>query len=93
MTFSSAVTKRIDTDGGRKIYLGTFTNGANDTGGNINTGLTRVTSMRLQHTGSAVVSGVPVIDETITEAAPADGTAITIVTTKAKSGVWRAVGI
>lgn len=92
MTFSSKIFRMVTTDGGRRLTYGSFTNGGSDTGGNIDTGLTKVTDMSLQHGATAAIADHPSVNETMTEAAPADGTAMTIVTTQAKNGYWAAWG-
>ena len=71
-----------------KVLTGTFTNGASDTGGDIKTGLRRVLFLSLQHTGSAVVSNAPVINESF----PTATGDITIVTDANADGAWLAVG-
>ena len=87
MAFASAVTART-IFGDKRIVYGTFTNGAADTGGNVETGLRRVESFHATHTGAAVVASAPAVNETF----PLDGGAVTIVTVANADGVWFAVG-
>jgi len=89
MTFVSAITSTIpDVKGTKKTTTGTFVNSAGGTGGDIDTGLKSCEKLTLQHTGSAVVASAPSVNETF----PCDGSAVTIVTTADKSGVWFAEG-
>lgn len=66
---------------------GTFTNGAGDTGGDIDTGLSRVESFIIKEKGSSVVANKSVIDETFVT-----GRNITIVTDSDVDGYWEARG-
>ena len=74
--------------GDMKYAAGTFTNGVADTGGDIDTGLRYVIFAKLQHTGSAVVTNDPAINESFPRA---PGT-LTIVTDADADGIWFAVG-
>lgn len=74
--------------GRKKVVTGTFTNASGSTGGDIKTGLRRVLSFKLQHTGSAVVASAPVVNETM----PLDGGDVTIVTVADADGTWEALG-
>lgn len=74
--------------GNKRMSYGRFTNGAGDSGGDITTRLNTVKFIKLTHTGSAVVAGEPVINETY----PDSGSDQTIVTTTGADGVWLAIG-
>ena len=87
MAFAYTVDGMI-TFGNKKKTFGTFTNGAADSGGNIDTRLAVVESMTLTSSGASVVADSGSVNETL----PADGTAITIVTTTGADGFWSAVG-
>ena len=87
MAFASAITSR-DTWGDHAVTMGTFTNGAADAGGDINTGLHQCEMIILQHGKSAVIANQPVINKTL----PADGSAITVVTDAGEDGTWLAIG-
>lgn len=78
----------IGTNGNRKVTRGTWTNSA--TGAkDINTRLKVCTNIKLRQTGAAVVNDAPSVNETL----PADGSAITIVTTgDTQDGTWEAEG-
>lgn len=87
MAFEAAITGRT-VFGNKRVHFGTFTNGASDAGGDINTGLRSCEAMILQHIGSAVVASAPTVNETL----PIAGTAVTVVTTAGADGHWVAVG-
>jgi hypothetical protein len=87
MAFVSAITSR-DVWGSKAIVLGTYTNGAGDSGGDINTGLHRCEGIFLQPNGAAVSANAPVFDETL----PVDGSAVTIVTDAGEDGSFIAIG-
>lgn len=86
MAFAYTV-DRTENFGSLTVKMGTFTNGAGDSGGNITTGLKQVVSMTLQSKGTAVVATAPVINETF----PISG-AVTIVTALDEDGYWVAYG-
>lgn len=88
MVFAYTETRRY-ISGDRWIVEGTFTNGGADTGGDIVTGLRQVENVQLQHTGSAVVTNAPVVNETL----PLDSGDVTIVTDADADGVYRIVGL
>lgn len=87
MTFAAAVTSKT-VFGNKRVHFGTFTNGASDTGGDIDTGLRSCEEMFLQHGGSAVATNAPAVNETL----PVAGSAVTIVTTAGFDGRWMAIG-
>lgn len=87
MAFSSSITEKT-VFGNKRFHWGTFTNGASDSGGNIDTGLKVCEGIVLQHTGVAAVSSAPAVNETL----PVDGSAVTVVTTTAADGIWFAWG-
>jgi hypothetical protein len=87
MSFASAVTSKT-VFGNKRVNFGTFTNGASDTGGDINTGLRSCEEIFLQHVSSAVVASAPSVNETL----PVAGSAVTIVTTAGADGRWMAIG-
>ena len=86
MVFSSAITGKT-VFGNKRVHFGTFTSGST-TGGDIDTGLSYVEFMKLQHTGSSVAASSPVINETI----PLSSGTVTIVTTSSVNGIWQAEG-
>ena len=87
MAFVAAVTGRT-VFGNKRVHFGTFTNGASDAGGDINTGLRSCEALILQHGGNAVVASAPSVNETL----PVAGSAVTIVTVAGADGWWTAVG-
>ena len=87
MAFTSAITKRA-VMGSYKVAWGTFTSAGGSTGGNIDTGLTLVHSIQLTTSGASAVADSTSVNETL----PADGSAITIVSTANATGYWFAVG-
>lgn len=87
MAFSSSIVGR-NFSGSKARTWGTFTNGAGDEGGNIDTGLRMCESIKLQHGGSAVVASAPVVNESF----PVAGSAVTIVTVAGADGFWEAIG-
>ncbi len=86
MAFTYTRETTLVTPGGR-VVGGTYTNTASSTGGDIDTGMTRTSSMTLQPKTTAVVTSFPVVNETL----PRMG-AVTIVTTADEVGYWIAVG-
>jgi len=86
MTLVSTITDRA-TIGDRVIVFGTFTN--DGTGGAIETTLRVVEQLHIQHTGDAAVAEHPSVNATLPLG---DRTAVTIVTTSAKAGIWMAIG-
>ena len=87
MAFVSAV-QGSTVFGDKRVVFGTFTNGASDTGGDINTGLSSCQVMILQSTGSAINANTPVVNETF----PCAGNQVTIVTDADADGTWIAIG-
>jgi len=75
--------------GTKKVSGGTWTNGAADTGGDIQTGLNRVDSMFLTVKATTSAATAPAVDETL----PLSGGAVTIVSAADQDGTWMAVGI
>lgn len=88
MAFASTISQRPRAVGNERMSRGTFTNGASDAGGDINTGLRKCEHISLQHTGSAVAADAPAVNETL----PCAGSAVTIVTTAGADGIWQAWG-
>lgn len=88
MAFSSTILCK-SVFGNKRIAYGTFTNGTNDTGGDINTGLKICEFIVLQPKGTAVSSNQAVVNKTL----PIAGNAITIVTDAGVSGYWFAIGV
>ena len=74
--------------GNKRLVWGTYTNGSGDTGGDIDTSLSRVEMINLQHTGTAVSTGAPAINETL----PMSSGVVTIVTDDNSDGIWFAIG-
>jgi len=91
MTLTTVINDRIDPGDGRKVTTGSF-DVASTTGGDLDTGMEKVEFIMLQHTESTVVADNPSVNETMTAAAPFDGSAVTCVTTSTKDGIWLAVG-
>lgn len=87
MAFSYTITSQT-VFGDKRVVYGTFTNAGGSSGGDIETGLRIVDQMILQHTGSAVVTDAPIVNETM----PCTGT-VTIVTVADKSGTFLAIGV
>ena len=74
--------------GDKRVAFGTFTNAGSDTGGDIDTGLSRADFFQSQHTGSAVVASAPVANETF----PLGSGTVTIITVAGADGIWYAIG-
>ena len=87
MAFAYTV-DRYYVQGNKKVREGTFTNGAGDTGGDIDTGLYRCESMILSPRGAAVIASAATVNESL----PCAGNAVTIVCTADEDGQWRAIG-
>jgi len=87
MAFTTA---RIGTSvfGTLRVAWGTYVNADGSTGGDVDTGLTKVHFMLFQHMASAVVAELPCVYETM----PCAGNAVTIVTTANDDGNWVAFG-
>jgi hypothetical protein len=86
MAFSSAISHKT-VFGNKRVNFGTFTNGASDTGGDINTGLRSCEAMFLQ-AGGNTADKAAALNETL----PVAGSAVTIVTAAGVDGSWMAVG-
>ena len=87
MAFAYTIT-RDTVMGNMRIKWGTFTNTADEEGGDIKTGFTRTHWLIPFHSGSAAVASAPVADETF----PLSGGDVTIVTTANADGYWVACG-
>ena len=87
MAFSSEVTRET-VFGNVRIKWGTFTTSSTETGGDIETGLTRTHLLVVQQSGSSVTADAPVVNETF----PLAGGDVTIVTTASADGYWLAIG-
>lgn len=87
MAFESAIVQRPIAFGNKRHSWGTFTNGAGDSGGDVNTGLRSCEVMLLQ-VGAAASAEAPAVNETL----PCDGSAVTIATTAGADGTWYAIG-
>tara|TARA_R110000751_G_scaffold78908_1_gene159258 strand:+ start:179 stop:454 length:276 start_codon:yes stop_codon:yes gene_type:complete len=74
--------------GNKRIAIGTFTNSAGGTGGEVVTGLNRVDFMTLTTTGTIAAPGELVVNETL----PLESGSVTIVTSADIVGVWMAIG-
>jgi hypothetical protein len=86
MAFS--FTKTLDwVDRGTRHTGGSFTSTGASAGGDIYTGLQQILGMELQHSGAAVISDEPVVNESFPCHDP-----VTIVTVAAKVGYWHAFG-
>lgn len=87
MAFSSTITS-VTVCGHLVRSYGTFTNGAGDSGGNIDTGIKWVRGMTLTSSGAAAVAD----DGSVNETFPCDGSAVTVVNTTGADGYWEAWG-
>ena len=89
MGFESALTRRLGTIGKYRVHFGTFTNGAGDSGGDIDTKMKLcIFLIPFAKTATADVY----VDEDFSSG-PLDGSAITIVSALDADGYWLAVGI
>lgn len=86
MSFASAITHKT-IFGNKRAHFGTFTNGASDTGGDINTGLRSCEAIFLQ-AGGGTADKAGAVNETL----PVAGSAVTIVTAANVDGTWMAIG-
>lgn len=89
MAFESAVTARPFAMGNKRVSMGTYTNGAGDSGGDIDTGLRSCEAIWLQPSGAAAIAAAPTVNETL----PCAGSAVTIVNTADEDGFWIALGL
>jgi len=87
MAFTSTI-ERKGRMGIHKFRIGTYTSTDSDEGGNIDTGMPVVYSMKLMPKTTAVLDD----ESTVYETMPCDGTAVTIVTTADETGYWFAIG-
>ena len=87
MAFASTVIEQ-GVMGDKKYSRGTYTNGAGDTGGDIDTGLIGCEELFLQPTGDTVIASVSVVNETLSVL----GSAVTVVNTASEDGNWFALG-
>jgi hypothetical protein len=87
MVFSSTISVRHKA-GSNRVHMGTFTNTAVTTGGNIDTELNTVVGIILTTSGAAVSADQSSVNETL----PIAGSAVTIVTTAGADGYWIAWG-
>lgn len=88
MAFASTITNRQSIVGDLIVTYGTYTNGASDAGGDINTAMDVCYFIKLQKTGDAVNDAVAVVNESF----PCSGKAVTVVTTAGEDGTWMAIG-
>ena len=89
MVFTSKVISR-ETSGSIKVTMGTYTNTAGSTGGDIDTGLAQCLHLSVENTGNGLVPS-PSVDEDFSNGAVSGG-AVTIVTNGNASGIWVAYG-
>ena len=87
MAFTSNIEDRT-VYGNHRVHQGTFTNTSGSTGGNIETGLSRIITLHLQPGGSSVTSNQAVVNETF----PLSAGDPTIVTDADVDGTWIAHG-
>ena len=87
MAFASTVIEQ-GVMGDKKYSRGTYTNGAGDSGGDIDTGLAVCQVLTMQPTGDAVIASQNSLNETL----PVAGSAITVVNTASEDGNWFAFG-
>jgi len=89
MAFSfTTETDPYENVGRLKHLIGTYTNTAGSTGGDIDTGLTRVLYIEAQPTGAAAIATSNSFNETF----PFDGSSPTLVTIADEDGIWEAWG-
>lgn len=90
MTFSSSVTDQT-VFGDKRIVIGTFTNGATDTGGVFTHGLNKLDHVSFVVSGTATVSATaPTVQEDL-QSGLAQPTA-TLITSQGLSGTFLAIG-
>lgn len=87
MAFASTVVEQ-GVMGDKKYSRGTYTNGAGDSGGDIDTGLAMCQFITLQTSSADTIASVAVVNETL----PVAGSAVTIVNTASEDGNWFALG-
>ena len=87
MAFSFTIENEQILEGNMRIVYGTW-NADSVTGGEIVTGLGRVDTCLLGHTGSATEAAVAVVNETL----PLASGSVTIVTTSGDTGTFIAIG-
>ena len=87
MAFSFTIENEQILEGNMRIVYGTW-NADSVTGGDIQTGLSRVDVCLLGHTGSATEAAVAVVNETL----PLASGDVTIVTTSGDTGTFIAIG-
>ena len=73
------------------MEIGSYTNGAGDSGGNIVTNLRHVHFLTLQPKGGAVIATAPTVN--VNFSTPLDGSAIAIKTALDEDGYWLAIGV
>ena len=88
MAFSVSNLKKFQGIGGACV-TGTYTNTNASTGGDIDTYLSECYAMFLQPKTSAVVTSYPVVNKVL----PANGKAVTIVTSSNETGYFVAFGV
>lgn len=88
MTFTSTITDGPLVKGSEKEVRGTYVNDSGSTGGEVETGLLQIKSLRLQPIGTAVIATQSVVNESF----PINASAATIVTSADESGIWIATG-
>ena len=74
--------------GTHKISYGTFTNGATDEGGDVNTGLNKILWFHITVKATTTAATLPVVNETF----PLAGPNVTIVCEDGQDGYWVAGG-
>lgn len=87
MAFSFTIENEQILEGNMRIVYGTW-NSDSVTGGEIETGLSRVDVCVLGHTGSAVEAATAVVNETL----PLASGSVTIVATSGDTGTFIAIG-
>jgi hypothetical protein len=88
MAFAYTLVMRISL-GNMVAVIGTWTNGAGDSGGDIYCGLSRIEAFFLQPYGAAVIANQVMVNET---SWPKAGDGVTIVTNNGDDGLWLAIG-
>lgn len=87
MAFSVSIIKKLLV-GNRRLIIGTFTNGATDRGGEIDTGLYRVETFWTQVTATTSAATAPTVNESF----PLAGGSVTLIAEAGQDGLWFAIG-
>jgi hypothetical protein len=94
LAFTSTITETV-VMGNKRMSYGTFTNTSGDTGGEVDTGLSKVDIMFTQTTGAVVPAQSSSINETLPlhNTSATSTVSVTLVTVADNVGFWVAYGI